>query len=142
MFQNGNENMQESSVVTSSNPSSHTNVSSIKVDLIKISLRNEKHHRRIGRVSAAIIWSLSSSTQLELQPHLNKGGGNLTLAKKIHVWQAQTLTLTLYTFDAISRFCHYRNPKRPSTSKHKKRGFQTKHIQKPKITHIVFNTHK
>lgn len=131
--------MQESSVVTPSNSSFHKNVSSVKVDLIKISLQNEKHHCRIGRVSAAMVWSLSSSTQLELEPHLNKGGGNLPLEKKSYRWQAQTLTL--YTFDATSSFCHYRSLKKGSTSKPKKCGFQTKHIQKPKITHIVL-THK
>ena len=42
-------------VVTPSSPSSHTNVSPIKVDFMKISLQNEKHHCRLGRVSAAII---------------------------------------------------------------------------------------
>lgn len=82
MFQNETENMQESSVVTPSSPSSHTNVSPIKVDFMKISLQNEKHHCRLGRVSAAIIWSLSASTPLELEPHFDKGGGNLTPEKK------------------------------------------------------------
>lgn len=44
--------------------------------------------------------------------------------------------------NSTSRFCYCRKLERCSTSKVKTPGFQAKHMQKSKITHIVFNTNK